>query len=156
MTLLNILDAGCFKHSFCGSIYPGSFLNIRANRPFSVFLTLFLPFLPFSGGPNSTWELQRSDEKALLLRYPWICLKPHLSKPAFGTPVDHKLERPENIGQDLQASDGMATTDALTPGRPIVQQERSANTQSVSAACPVLAVARGVLAMLLGGASASR
>ena len=78
---------GCNKWGFkgCLAALPG-------NRPKSAFFTLFLPFSPF--GPNSTWEIQKTEAKAFFLRYPLICLNLHLlnphlrhSNPLSGTPV---------------------------------------------------------------------
>ena len=61
------------------------FLKIGRNRPFSPFFCLFRPF---PEGAKSTWGKSRKRrKKAFLLRYPQICLNPHLLNPPIcGTP----------------------------------------------------------------------
>ena len=53
------------------------FLEIGRNRPFSPFFCLFRPC---PEGWKSTWKIQKTEEKGLFLRYPQICLNPHLIK----------------------------------------------------------------------------
>ena len=45
---------------------------LAGNRFFSAFLALF------PEGSKSTWEIQKTLEKAFFLTYPQICLNPHL------------------------------------------------------------------------------
>ena len=58
-------------------------LEIGQNRPFSPFFCLFRPF---PEGAKSTWEIQKTQEKAFFLRCPQICLNPHLVNPHLGHP----------------------------------------------------------------------
>ena len=53
-------------------------LEIGQNRPFSPFFCLFRPF---PEGAKSTWEIRKRRKKAFFLRYPQICLSPHLLNP---------------------------------------------------------------------------
>ena len=77
---------GCNKWGFkgCLAALPG-------NRPKSGFFSLFLPFLPFSGlpfseGPNSTWKIQKTEEKGLFPQISSDFLKPPYLKPPFAAP----------------------------------------------------------------------
>ena len=77
-------NGGCSKRGFkgCLAALPG-------NRPFPAFFTLVLPFSPFAGGPE---EHQKRQGRGLFLRYPWICLNPHL----LNAPIDFPMERGPN------------------------------------------------------------
>ena len=57
------------------------FLEISRNRPFSPFFRLFRPF---PEGPNSTWEIQKTEEeKGLFPQISSDFLKPPSLKPPF-------------------------------------------------------------------------
>ena len=62
-------------------------LEIGRNRPFVPFFCLFRPF---PEGPNSTWKIQKTEEKGLFLKYPRICLNPHLLNPHLRHPKSTK------------------------------------------------------------------
>ena len=55
------------------------FLEIGRNRPFSPFFCLFRPFPEGAKGTWKIWGYRR--KKAFFLRYPQICLNPHLLNP---------------------------------------------------------------------------
>ena len=57
-----------------GVVWP-PFQNIGQNQPFSPFLCLFHTS---PEGPNYTWQIQKTEEKAFFLRYPLTCLSPLL------------------------------------------------------------------------------
>ena len=67
---------GCNKWGFkgCLAALPG-------NRPESAFFARFLPFSPFSGGCEAPGKSREQRKKAFSLRYPQICLNPHLLNP---------------------------------------------------------------------------
>ena len=67
---------GCNKWGFkeCLAALPG-------NRPKSAFFALFLPFSPFSGVCQEHLGNPENGKKGLFLRYPQICLSPHLLNP---------------------------------------------------------------------------
>ena len=55
-------------------------LEIGRNRPFSPFFCLFRPF---PEGPNSTWKIQKTEEKGLFPQISLDLLKPPSLKPPF-------------------------------------------------------------------------
>ena len=55
------------------------------DRPLPAFFNLFQ--FSFHPGPKSTWEIPKTLEKFVLLRYPPIDLNPHLLNPLCGTPI---------------------------------------------------------------------
>ena len=64
------------------SVWP-PFLEIGRNRPFSPFFCLFRPF---PEGTNSTWEIQKTEEKGLFPQISSDLLKPPSLKPPFAAP----------------------------------------------------------------------
>ena len=77
-TFLGCRKWGCNKWGFkgCLAALPG-------NQPKSAFFALFLPFSPFLEGPNSTWEIQKTEEKGLFPQISSDLLKPPSLKPPF-------------------------------------------------------------------------
>ena len=63
------------------------FLEIGLFWSLSPFICLFRPFLE---GPKSTWEIRKMQEKAFLLRYPPICLNPHVLNPYLRHPKQRR------------------------------------------------------------------
>ena len=62
------------------------FLEISRNRPFSPFFCLSV-----SGGPNSTWEIQKTEEKGLFPQISSDFLKPPSLKPPFAALLRYDL-----------------------------------------------------------------
>ena len=61
---------------------------LPGNRPAPSFFPLFLPFSPFSRGPGEQLgNPEKRKKTAFSLKYPWICLSPHLLSPICGTPI---------------------------------------------------------------------
>ena len=71
---------GCNRWGFKGCLAA-----LSGNRPKSAFFALFLPFSPFSGGPEEHLE-NPMRKKAFFLRYPRISLNPHLLNPHLRHP----------------------------------------------------------------------
>ena len=69
---------GCNKWGLRG-VWP-PVLEIRRNRPFSPFFCLFRPF---PEGLNSTWKIQKTEEKGLFPQISSDFLKPPSLKPPF-------------------------------------------------------------------------
>ena len=67
-------------------------LEIGRNRPFSPFFGLFRPF---PEGPNSTWKIQKTEEKGLFPQVSSDLLKPPSLKPPFAAP---QLRGPKTSG----------------------------------------------------------
>ena len=58
-------------------------LEIGQNRPFS---PVFCLFRPFPEGPESTWKIQKTEEKGLFPQISSDLLKPPSLKPPFAAP----------------------------------------------------------------------
>ena len=70
--LTPVSTAPFFVNLSIHSLYP-----LPGNRPFlGIFCPFSVFFRPFLEGPESTWEIQKTEEKAFFLRYP--LLNPHL------------------------------------------------------------------------------
>ena len=73
-------NLGCRKWGCNKWGLKGCLAALPGNRLKSAFFALFLPFSPFSGGCEAGKSRKRR-KKAFFLRYPQICLNPHLLNP---------------------------------------------------------------------------
>ena len=71
---------GCNKWGLKGCL-----ATLPGNRPKSAFFGLFRPF---PVGPNSTWKIQKTEEKGLFPEMPSDLLKPPSLKPPFAAPQE--------------------------------------------------------------------
>ena len=73
---------GCRKWGRNEWGFKGCLAALPGNRPKSAKIALFLPFSPFSGGCEEHLENPENGGKSpFFLRYPQICLNPHLLNP---------------------------------------------------------------------------